>query len=64
MNKDFKKLKDTDLVKELDKRKSELQKINFNFSHGGNKNTKNQSNLKKEMSQILTEIRNRELGNN
>jgi ribosomal protein L29 len=61
MSKDFKKLKEADLLKELSKKREELQKIRFTFSHGGNKNTKKQGLLKKEISQILNEIRQREL---
>jgi len=64
MSKDFSKIKETELAKELNKKRVELQKIRFTFSHGGNKDTKKQSNLKKEISKILTEIRNRELRNN
>lgn len=63
MSKDFKKLKEAELLKELTKKREELQKIRFTFSHGGNKNTKKQSNLKKEISQILNEINQRKLNN-
>jgi len=64
MSKDFSKIKDAELAKELNKNRAELQKIRFTFSHGGNKDTKKQSNLKKEISKILTEIKSRELKNN
>ncbi len=64
MSKDFSKMKDVDLAKEINHKRAELQKIKFTFSHGGNKDTKKQSNLKKDISKILTEIRNRELKNN
>ncbi len=64
MSKDFSKIKETELAKDLNDKRAELQKIRFTFSHGGNKDTKKQSNLKREISKILTEIRNRELRNN
>jgi ribosomal protein L29 len=64
MSTDFKKLKETELVKELNSKREELQKLRFTFSHGGNRNTKKHSTLKKEISAILNEIRNRELTNN
>ncbi len=64
MSTDFKKLKETELVKELNSKREELQKLGFTFSHGGNRNTKKHSTLKKEISAILNEIRNRELTNN
>ncbi|MEZ4103155.1 MAG: 50S ribosomal protein L29 [Candidatus Paceibacterota bacterium] len=64
MRKDFSKIKEDELAKELNQKRAELQKIKFTFSHGGNKDTKKQSNLKREISKILTEIRNRELRNN
>ena len=63
MSKDFKKIKVDELLKELSQKREELQKIRFNFSHGGNKNNKKQSVLKKEISKILNEIRQRELKN-
>lgn len=64
MSKDFSKMKDTELTKDLNQKRAELQKIKFTFSHGGNKDTKKQSNLKKDISKILTEIKSRELRNN
>lgn len=64
MSKDFSKIQNTELLKDLSDKRAELQKIRFTFSHGGNKDTKKQSNLKREISKILTEIRNRELRNN
>jgi ribosomal protein L29 len=63
MSKDFDKIKDIDLIKKLNEKRLDLQKIRFTFSHGGNKDTKKQSRLKKEISQILNEIRKRELNN-
>ncbi len=61
MTKDFSKMKNDELVKELQSRRADLQKIKFTFSHGGNKDTKKQSNLKRDISKILTEIKKREL---
>lgn len=61
MSKDFSKMKDAELVKDLQVKRAELQKIRFTFSHGGNKDTKKQSNLKKDISKILTEIKQRAL---
>ncbi len=61
MSKDFSKMKDTELAKDLQSKRAELQKIKFTFSHGGNKDTKKQSNLKKDISKILTEIKQRAL---
>lgn len=61
MASDFKKQTDADLVKELETRKADLQKVRFTFSHGGNKDTKKQSRLRKEISQILNEMRARAL---
>jgi ribosomal protein L29 len=63
MSKDFEKIKDSDLIKKLNENRKELQNIRFTFSHGGNKDTKKQSRLKKEISKILNEIRKRELNN-
>lgn len=63
MSKDFSKIKYEDLVSDLNTKRVELQKIRFNFSHGGNKDTKKQANLKKSISKILTEIRKRDLNN-
>jgi ribosomal protein L29 len=61
MIKDLKTKKEEDLVKMLASKRDELQKVRFNFSHGGNKNTMKESNLKKDISKILNEIREREL---
>ncbi|MEZ4210707.1 MAG: 50S ribosomal protein L29 [Candidatus Paceibacterota bacterium] len=61
MRKDFSKMKNDELAKELQSRRADLQKIKFTFSHGGNKDTKKQSNLKRDISKILTEIKKREL---
>lgn len=61
MTKDFSKMKNDELAKELQSRRADLQKIKFTFSHGGNKDTKKQSNLKRDISKILTEIKKREL---
>jgi len=61
MSKDFAKIKNEELLKNLQSRREELLKIKFNFSHGGNRDSKKQSNLKKEISKILNEIRRREL---
>ncbi len=61
MNKDLKTKKDIDLQKDLASKRSELQKIRFTFSHGGNKDTKKQSNLKREIARILNELRIRDL---
>jgi ribosomal protein L29 len=61
MKTDLSKIKDAELQKGLARKRDEVQKLKFTFSHGGNRDTKKQSNLKKEISQILTEIRKREL---
>lgn len=61
MKTDLSKIKDLELQKGLARKRDEIQKLKFTFSHGGNRDTKKQSNLKKEISQILTEIRKREL---
>lgn len=61
MNKDLSKIKDTELVKELESKRVEFRKLRFNMAGAGGKDTKKRSNLKKDISKILTEIRKRNL---
>ena len=53
--KEFKKLTDSDLNKKLDEKRKTLLDLKFNMSGAGKRNSKESSNLKREIAQMLTE---------
>jgi len=62
--KDLKNLRSksvADLVKTVDAKKKDLLKLQISLSTGGEKNLKSVKNLKKEIAQILTIIREKEI---
>jgi ribosomal protein L29 len=53
--KDLKKLTDTDLNKKIEEKRKALLDLRFNMSGTGKRNSKEASNMKKEIAKMLTE---------
>lgn len=60
MVKDLKKLKNEDLVKELQSARKKIQEFRFSVSGAGSKNVKEGRDLKKSIARMLTEMRTRQ----
>lgn len=60
MTKDLKKKSENDLNKSLIEKRQALLDFRFNMSGSGKRNSKDARNLKKEIAQILTELKTRD----
>jgi ribosomal protein L29 len=61
MTKDLKNKTEKELNKALTEAREEIRKFRFNLSGSGKMNLKEVRVMKKQVAQILTELRNREL---
>ena len=55
--KDLKKMTEADLKKKVDEQKKELLDMRFNMSGTGKRNSKDAIKLKREIAQMLTELK-------
>lgn len=58
--KDLKKLTESDLKKKIDEQRKDLLNKRFNISGTGKRNSKESSKLKREIAQMLTELKSRQ----
>lgn len=63
MSKDLKQKTEKDLEKALKEKRQSLLDFRFNMSGSGKRNSKDAKNIKKEISQILTELGSRKKQN-
>ncbi len=61
MSQDFKKMSDIDLKKGIEDKRKNLLDIRFNMSGTAKRNDKNEAKFKKEIAQMLTEQKERNL---
>lgn len=57
--KDLKKTTESDLKKEIESRKKDLLDLRFNMSGTGKRNSKDAAKLRREVAQMLTELKSR-----